>query len=69
LTGETVGFREIRLAFELEGEASEEEVATLIRLTERYCVVFQTLAGGVPVAVSVDRADGARPATAVDADS
>src|SRR3954451_614259 len=39
-----VGFKEIRLRFELEGEASDDELATLERLTERYCVVFQTLA-------------------------
>ncbi len=38
-----VGFRTIRLGFELETEASEEELATLLQLTERYCVVFQTL--------------------------
>jgi uncharacterized OsmC-like protein len=47
-----VGFREIRLTFDLEGDATEEQLATLIRLTERYCVVYQTLAGGVPVRVS-----------------
>ena len=41
-----VGFRAIRLAFELETDASDEELATLLRLTERYCVVFQTIAGG-----------------------
>ena len=46
-----VGFRSIRLFFELEGDAEEEQLATLLRLTERYCVVFQTLAGGVPVSV------------------
>jgi uncharacterized OsmC-like protein len=39
-----VGFREIRLAFELDTDASDDEVATLLRLTERYCVVLQTLA-------------------------
>jgi len=39
-----VGFRAIRLAFDLETEASEEELTTLLKLTERYCVVFQTLA-------------------------
>jgi uncharacterized OsmC-like protein len=38
-----VGFREIRLGFELETEADEEQLATLLKLTERYCVVFQTL--------------------------
>jgi len=39
-----VGFRDIRLRFELETEADEEQLATLLKLTERYCVVFQTLA-------------------------
>jgi len=38
-----VGFKEIRLKFDLDTDASEEQLATLIRLTERYCVVFQTL--------------------------
>ena len=39
-----VGFRSIRLTFDLDTEASAEQVQTLIRLTERYCVVYQTLA-------------------------
>lgn len=38
-----VGFKEIRLAFHLDTDASEEQIASLIKLTERYCVVFQTL--------------------------
>ncbi|MGB9474298.1 MAG: OsmC family protein [Candidatus Udaeobacter sp.] len=38
-----VGFKEIRLNFDLDADASEEQLATLIRLTERYCVVYQTL--------------------------
>ena len=38
-----VGFQRIRLRFELNTDASEEQLATLLRLTERYCVVFQTL--------------------------
>jgi len=38
-----VGFQKIRLKFELDTDASEEQLATLIRLTERYCVVYQTL--------------------------
>ncbi|MGO8916506.1 MAG: OsmC family protein [Stellaceae bacterium] len=38
-----VGFREIRLAFELDSDASPEQLDTLMKLTERYCVVFQTL--------------------------
>ncbi len=45
-----VGFTSIRLSFELETEASEEQIATLLRLTERYCVVYQTLA--YPIAVN-----------------
>jgi uncharacterized OsmC-like protein len=39
-----VGFRSIRLRFDLDTDAGEEDLATLVRLTERYCVVFQTLA-------------------------
>jgi uncharacterized OsmC-like protein len=39
-----VGFQNIHLSFELETDASEEQLAKLIQLTERYCVVFQTLA-------------------------
>jgi uncharacterized OsmC-like protein len=48
-----VGFRAIRLAFELEHELGDEDLARLIATTERYCVVLQTLTGGVPVDVSV----------------
>jgi uncharacterized OsmC-like protein len=39
-----VGFRSIHLSFELETDASQEELDTLLKLTERYCVVLQTLA-------------------------
>ncbi len=38
-----VGFRAIRLSFDLQTEASQDELDTLLKLTERYCVVFQTL--------------------------
>jgi uncharacterized OsmC-like protein len=38
-----VGFQRIRLHFDLDTDASEEQLATLLRLTERYCVVYQTL--------------------------
>src|SRR6202011_155687 len=38
-----VGFNQIRLNFDLDTDASEEQLATLLRLTERYCVVYQTL--------------------------
>ncbi|HEX4718960.1 MAG TPA: OsmC family protein [Thermoleophilaceae bacterium] len=44
-----VGFRSIRLSFDLEHDADDAQFAKLIELTERYCVVLQTLAGGVPV--------------------
>lgn len=46
-----VGFREIRLRFELDADATEEQLANLIRLTERYCVVYQTLRSAPPIAV------------------
>jgi uncharacterized OsmC-like protein len=51
-----VGFKEIRLSFKLESEASDEELETLQRLTERYCVVFQTLAASPSLSVSLERA-------------
>jgi uncharacterized OsmC-like protein len=38
-----VGFREIRLNFDIDSDASPEQIETLLKLTERYCVVFQTL--------------------------
>src|ERR1700747_100219 len=38
-----VGFQQIRLQFDLDTDASEEKLAILLRLTERYCVVYQTL--------------------------
>jgi uncharacterized OsmC-like protein len=46
-----VGFRQIRLNFDLDTDATEEQLATLIRLTERYCVVYQTL--NQPAEISV----------------
>jgi uncharacterized OsmC-like protein len=46
-----VGFRAIRLRFELDSDASEDQRATLIRLTERYCVVLQTLRQPPPITV------------------
>jgi uncharacterized OsmC-like protein len=38
-----VGFRDIRLLFDIDGDLSEDQRATLLKLTERYCVVYQTL--------------------------
>lgn len=52
-----VGFRNIRLQFTLDTDASEEQLDTLLRLTERYCVVYQTLAH--PPALAVTRSRGA----------
>src|SRR5262249_44851371 len=48
-----VGFKNIRLQYTLDTDASEEQIDTLLRLTERYCVVYQTLAH--PPALSVGR--------------
>jgi uncharacterized OsmC-like protein len=47
-----VGFREIRVRFELDTDATEEQIASLIKLTERYCVVYQTLRQAPPIHVS-----------------
>jgi len=47
-----VGFTAIRLRFELESGAGEEELEKLMERTERYCVVGQTLVGGVPLEFS-----------------
>ncbi|HKZ15769.1 MAG TPA: OsmC family protein [Solirubrobacterales bacterium] len=51
--GAAVGFRAIRLRFELESDADEEELATLLKLTERYCVVLQTLTSSVDVSAEL----------------
>ena len=51
-----VGFREIRLAFDLDTEASQEQIDTLIKLTERYCVIFQTLAKPPKLGLTINRA-------------
>jgi uncharacterized OsmC-like protein len=54
-----VGFTSIRLAFDLDTDASPEQVQTLLRLTERYCVVYQTLANPARLSVtSVSRTPG-----------
>ncbi len=50
-----VGFGRIELLFELDTDISDEELATLLTSTERYCVVYQTLARGVPVSISAER--------------
>jgi uncharacterized OsmC-like protein len=51
-----VGFTAIWLDFGLESDADEAQLATLLRLTERYCVVFQTLAGSPVLSVTRENA-------------
>jgi uncharacterized OsmC-like protein len=53
-----VGFQHIRLAFELDADASAEQLATLRRLTERYCVVYQTLRQTPVISVSLNGETG-----------
>ncbi len=53
-----VGFRAIRLRFDLDTDASADEVANLLKLTERYCVVYQTLRGAPPVGITLGPATG-----------
>jgi len=48
-----VGFREVRLRFELDTDASDEQRKKLVELTERYCVVLQTIRQTPPVTVSI----------------
>jgi len=49
-----VGFKEIRLRFSLDTSAGPEQIDTLLRLTERYCVVLQTLRGSPEIATSIE---------------
>ena len=53
-----VGFERIRLLFDLDTDATAEQVATLIRLTERYCVVYQTLSRPAKIDVEYRPASG-----------
>jgi uncharacterized OsmC-like protein len=50
-----VGFREIRLRFDLDTDAPQDELDQLLKLTERYCVVYQTIAKGPPVDIRLRR--------------
>jgi uncharacterized OsmC-like protein len=50
-----VGFREIRLSFDIDTDATEEQIASLIKLTERYCVIFQTLNKPPKLGLQVNR--------------
>ncbi len=47
-----VGFRDIRLSFDIDGDLTDEQLATLMKLTERYCVVYQTLKSSPPIDVN-----------------
>ncbi len=51
-----VGFAQIRLRFDVDTDAPQEKLDQLLKLTERYCVVYQTIKSGPPVAVSLQRA-------------
>ena len=51
-----VGFRRIELGFDLETDADAEQLATLLKLTERYCVVLQTITGGVEIESRIEAA-------------
>jgi uncharacterized OsmC-like protein len=53
--GAPVGFRSIRLTFELDADADDEQLATLQKLTERYCVVYQTLASAPTLTTELNR--------------
>ena len=50
-----VGFAEIRLRFDVESDAPQEKLDQLLKLTERYCVVYQTLKSGPPIEVKLQR--------------
>ena len=49
-----VGFRDVRLAFDIDGDLTEDELATLLKLTERYCVVYQTIKASPPITVTAN---------------
>jgi len=51
-----VGFREIRLRFDIDTDAPQDRLDQLLKLAERYCVVYQTIKSGPPVEVSLQRA-------------
>jgi uncharacterized OsmC-like protein len=58
-----VGFREIRLKLNLDSDATQEQLDTLLKLTERYCVVLQTLKSAPPITASVRLASHSPPPT------
>ena len=50
-----VGFRQIRLRFDVDTDAPQDKLDQLLKLTERYCVVYQTIAKGPPVDIKLSR--------------
>jgi uncharacterized OsmC-like protein len=50
-----VGFARIRLSFDVETDAPQDKLDQLLKLTERYCVVYQTIKGGPPIEVGLHR--------------
>src|SRR5246127_5929389 len=51
-----VGFAQIRLRFDLDTDAAQDKLDQLLKLTERYCVVYQTIRSGPPVEIKLQRA-------------
>jgi uncharacterized OsmC-like protein len=52
----SVGFAQVRLRFDVDTDAPQEKLDQLLKLTERYCVVYQTIKSGPPVEVTLARA-------------
>src|SRR6516165_1509050 len=52
-----VGFAQIRLRFDVSTDTSQEKLDQLLKLTERYCVVYQTIKSGPPVEITLKRAE------------
>src|ERR1700755_2033797 len=62
-----VGFRQIRLRFDVDTDVPQDKLDQLLKLTERYCVVYQTIAKGPPVDIKMQRVGsaGAKPRRAM----
>ena len=52
----TVGFRQIRLSFDRDSDATQDRLDQLLKLTDRYCVIYLTIKSGAPVDVTLARA-------------
>jgi uncharacterized OsmC-like protein len=53
--GSAVGFAEIRLRFDVDTDAPQDKLDQVLKLTERYCVVYQTIKNGPKISVSINR--------------